>query len=238
MNNNTRKGFIVYQSLSYTMIKELLENDNTPAWIKIWLYLSILQKYNKTLYPKNQYISKKLNIPLGTVKYALGKLKNEGYIEIINPKSWKRQIKLTHIANINDSDYKEIKNRNEFEYHKIFGRQLYKDNIYLTENEYISIRDRLKDDKDLDFYLTGLNTYLDTSNIRYDSHFKMIWTWIDKNEVQIKNKKKKIDIPNYSWFIEFEREYIKKNNSNIDEELFDYNWLEEMTNEYDEEQED
>lgn len=234
MNNDTRKGFIVYQSLSYTMIKELLDNESTPAWIKIWLYLSILQKYHKTLYPKNQYISEKLNIPLGTVKYALGKLKDEGYIEIINPRSWKRQIKLTHIANINDSDYKEIKNKNELTYHSMYNRQLYKNNVYLVDTEYMALKDRLKDDKELDFYLTGLDNYLENSKIKYDSHFKMLWTWIDKNETQIKNKKKKYDIPNYLWFIEFERGYIKKENKTIDEDLLNYDWLEELTDGYDE----
>lgn len=238
MNNDTRKGFITYQSLSFKMIKELLDNESTPAWIKIWLYLSILQKYHKTLYPKNQYISNKLNIPLGTVKYALGKLKEEGYIEIINPKSWKRQIKLTHIANIDENDYKEVKNKNELEYHKIYGRQLYKDNIYLTESEYIAIQDKLKDDKELDFYFTGLNTYLDTSSIKYDSHFKMLWSWIEKNESQIKNKKKKFDIPNYSWFIEFERGYIKRKDPVIDEDILNYDWLEDLTSGYDDEEED
>lgn len=230
MNNDTRKGFITYQSLSFTMIRELLENENTPSWIKIWLYLSILQKYHKTLYPKNQYISKKLNIPLGTVKYALGKLKEEGYIEIINPKSWKRQIKLTHLANINDSEFKEIKDKNEYTYHSMYNRQLYKDNIYLVDTEFTAIKDRLKDDKELDFYLTGLNTYLENTNLKYDSHFKMIWTWIDKNEAQIKSKKKKFDIPNYLWFIEYERNYIKQEQK----EVFDYDWL----NEYLEEEEE
>lgn len=229
MNNDTRKGFITYQSLSFTMIRELLENENTPAWIKIWLYLSILQKYHKTLYPKNQYISKKLNIPLGTVKYALGKLKEEGYIEIINPKSWKRQIKLTHLANINDSEFKEIKDKNEYTYHSMYNRQLYKDNIYLVDTEFTAIKDRLKDDKELDFYLTGLNTYLENTTFKYDSHFKMIWTWIDKNEAQIKSKKKKFDTPNYLWFIEYERSYIKQEQK----EVFDYDWL----NEYLEEEE-
>lgn len=236
MNNDTRKGFVVYQSLSFTMIKELLENENTPSWIKIWLYLSILQKYHKTLYPKNQYISKKLNIPLGTVKYALGKLKEEGYIEIINPKSWKRQIKLTHIANITDSDYKEIKDKNEYTYHSMYNRTLYRDCIYLVDTEYMAIQDRLKDDKELDFYLTGINNYLSTSTIRYDSHFKMIWTWIDKNESQIKNKKKKFDTPNYQWFIEFERGYIKRDVPVMDEDLLNYNWLEDLTSDYDEEE--
>ena len=235
MNNDTRKGYIVYQSLSYTMIKELLDNESTPSWIKIWLYLSILQKYHKTLYPKNQYIAEKLKIPLGTVKYALGKLKEEGFIEIINPKSWKRQIKLTHIANINDSEYKEIKDKNELTYHSMYNRQQYKDNVYLVDTEYMAIKDRLKDDKELDFYLNGLNNYLNESKIRYDSHFKMLWTWIDKNECQIKNKKKKYEVPNYQWFIEYERGYIKKDNSKIDEDLLNYNWLEDLTSDYNEE---
>lgn len=232
MNNiDTRKGFIVYQSLSFNMIKELLENDNTPSWIKIWLYLSILQKYHKTLYPKNQYIADKLHIPLGTVKYALGKLKDEGYIDIINPKSWKRQIKLTHIANINDSDYKDIKDKNEYTYHTMYNRQVYKDNVYLTESEYIAIKDRLKDEKELEIYMSGLNTYLENSTIKYDSHFKMIWKWIDKNDSQIKNKKKKYDTPNYLWFTEYERNYINnKSKENI--ELFDYNWLDDLTSGY------
>ena len=205
MNNNTRKGTYNYQSLSYAMIRELIESSSTPARIRIWLYLSILQRYNKTLYPKNEYISKKLNIPLGTVKYALGKLKDEGFIEIINPKSWKRQIKLTHVATINDSEYKDIKNKNEFAYHSIYNRQLYRNNIYLVDTEYMAIQDKLKDEKELDFYLTGLDSYLETSKIKYDSHFKMLWAWIDKNESQIKNKKKKYDTPNYQWFIEYER---------------------------------
>lgn len=235
MNNDTRKGFVVYQSLSFTMIKELLENESTPSWIKIWLYLSILQKYHKTLYPKNQYISKKLNIPLGTVKYALGKLKEEGYIEIINPKSWKRQIKLTHIANITDSDYKDVKDKNELAYHTLYNRQLYRDCIYLVDTEYMAIQDRLKDDKELDFYLTGINNYLSTSTIKYDSHFKMIWTWIDKNESQIKNKKKKYDTPNYQWFIEYERGYIKQDTKEL-KEVFDYDWLNDYIDDYDEEE--
>lgn len=231
--NDTRKGFIVYQSLSFNMVKELLRNPNTPAWIKIWLYLSILQKYHKVVYPKNKHISTKLNIPLGTVKNAIIKLRDEGLIEIVNPKSWKRQIKLTHMANITDSDYKDIKDRNELEYHSIKGRQLYRNNIYLTENEYISINDRLKDDKELDMYLTGMDNYLNTSVIKYDSHFKMIWTWIDKNESQIKNKKKKYDTPQYNWFIEFERGYIKREKI----ELIDYDWLNDLTS-YEEDEEE
>lgn len=236
MNSDTRKGFIVYQSLSFNMIKELLDNESTPSWIKIWLYLSILQKYHKTLYPKNSYIAEKLNIPLGTVKHALGKLKEEGYIEIINPKSWKRQIKLTHIANISDKDYKEIRDKNEYTYHSLYNRQLYKDHVYLVDTEYMAIKDRLKDDKELEFYLTGLNTYLENSTIKYDSHFKMIWKWIEKNETQIKSKKKKYDIPNYSWFIEYERNYIKKENPVMDEDLLEYNWLEDLTSGYNEEE--
>ena len=262
-NKNQRQGLIVYQSLSFTMIKELLDNENTPSWIKIWLYFSILQKYHKTLYPKNQYISKKLNIqlsvknifnhptiqslsdyiavltisnnsniPLGTVKYALGRLKNEGYIEIINPKSWKRQIKLTHLANINDNDYKELKNKNENIFHKMYDRKLYRNNIYLTENEYSILIDRLKDDKEIDFYFTGLDNYLNDSTIKYNSHFDMLCTWINKNESQIKSKKKKFDIPSYKWFIKYERNYIEQK----EDDIFNYNWLDDYIGDYEEEE--
>ena len=50
MDNNMRGSSIMYQSLSFNMINELIKNNNTPAWIKIWLYFSILQKYNKKIY--------------------------------------------------------------------------------------------------------------------------------------------------------------------------------------------
>lgn len=224
MDNNMRGSSIMYQSLSFNMINELIKNNNTPAWIKIWLYFSILQKYNKKIYAKNNYIADKLNIPLGTVKYSITKLKNEGLIEIVNSGSWLRQIKLTKIANINEDDNKDIKANNEYAYHSIYGRTLYKTSIYLTDDEYTSLIEKATSEKELETYLIGMDTYLSNASIKYSSHFKMIWIWIDKNELQVKNKKKKFDTPDWTWYKEIERNYIpNKPKEKID--LFDYDWL-------------
>lgn len=231
-NNNIRGSSIMYQSLSYKMIDELLKNEHTPAWIKIWLYFSILQKYKKVIYAKNNYISKKLNIPLGTVKYSITKLKNEGLIEIKNSGSWLRQIKLTKIANIDEDDNKEIKTNNEEYYHSLYGRTKYRDNVYLSSDEYDALLDKVKDEKELDRYLTGIDKYLSESVIKYSSHFKLIFIWIDKNEQQTKNKKKKYDEPNYVWYKEVERNYIP-NKPKEKIELFDYDWLNDRDDEED-----
>ncbi len=221
----------MYQSLSYQMIDELIKNEHTPAWIKIWLYFSILQKYHKVIYAKNNYISKKLNIPLGTVKYAITKLKNSGLIEITNSGSWLRQIKLTKIANINEDDNKEIKTNNEAYYHSLYGRTPYKDNVYLSVDEYNALLDKVKDEKELDDYLNGINKYLSDSNIKYSSHFNLIYLWIEKNEHQTKMKKKKYDIPNYLWYKEIERNYIPNKPKDDMKETFWYDWLEDSENE-------
>lgn len=229
-SNNMRGSSIMYQSLSYKMIDELIKNEHTPAWIKIWLYFSILQKYKKTIYAKNNYISKKLNIPLGTVKYSITKLKNEGLIEIINSGSWLRQIRLTKIANINEDENKEIKTNNEAYYHSLYGRTNYRDNVYLSSDEYDALLDKVKDEKELDKYLDGMDKYLSTSVIKYSSHFKLVFIWIDKNEQQTKNKKKKYETPNYVWFKEVERNYIPDKPKEV-KEFFDYDWLNEIEEE-------
>ena len=181
MDNNIRGSSIVYQSLSYNMINELLQNAHTPAWIKIWLYFSILQKYNKKIYAKNKYISTKLDIPLGTVKYSITKLRDEGLIEIVNGGTWLRQIKLTKIANINENDNKEIKDRNEYEYHSIYNRLRFKDNVYLTQDEYNALLERVKTESTLDTYITSLDKYLYTSVIKYTEHYQMLCIWLDKD---------------------------------------------------------
>ncbi len=236
-NNNIRSSSIVYQSLSFKMIDELLKNDNTPAWIKLWLYFSILQKYKKSIYAKNNYISKQLNIPLGTVKYGIAKLKKEGLIEIVNSGTWARQIKLTKVANINEQDNKQLAKDNEYAYHSIYGRTLYKEHVYLTQNEYDSLLDKLDNNvQELDNYLNGIDLYLSNSIIKYASHYNMLFIWIDKNELQVKHKKKKFDTPNYQWFIEQEREYIlKKENKKADTDEKDdfflhYDWLNDPDN--------
>lgn len=231
MNNNNRGSNVVYQSLSYTMIKELLDNSNTPAWIKIWLYFSILQKYGKRIYAKNKYISEKLNIPLGTVKYSITKLRDEGLIIIENSGSWLRKIKLTKVASIDESDNKEISNNNEKEYHSIYGRKLFKNNVYLTDDEYNSICDILENDsKAIEQYLNGMDKYLSEAVIKYKSHYQMLCIWIQNDVKQKENKKKKYDTPDYKWFYEIERGYLKdKKENKIDpnelKEIFDYDWL-------------
>lgn len=224
MDNNVRGSSIMYQSLSYKMIDELLKNENTPAWIKIWLYFSILQKYKKVIYAKNNYIAQKLNIPLGTVKYSITKLKNEGLIEIINSGTWLRQIKLTKIANIDENENKELKTNNEEYYHSLYGRTKYRDNVYLSTDEYDALLDNVKDEKELEKYLNGIDTYLSTCVLKYSSHFKLIFLWIEKDKSQTKNKKKKYDTPNYLWFKEVERNYIP-NKPKQEIEFIDFNWL-------------
>lgn len=225
-----RGSNIMYQSLSYSMIKDLLDSKYTPARIKIWIYFSILQKYGKKIYAKNNYISKKLNIPLGTVKYAISQLKNDGLIEIINSGSWLRQIKLTKVANINENDNKEIKDRNEYEYHTIYSRVRYKDNLYLTQTEYEDLKSKL-DDKTLEYYLSGMDTYLSNSQLRYTSHYQLLLIWIEKNDIQTKQKKKKYDQPDYKWYMTLERGYLKDKKQQDNIELFDYDWLNDDFNE-------
>ena len=226
MDNNVRGSSIMYQSLSYKMIDELLKNEHTPAWIKMWLYFSILQKYNKVIYAKNNYISKKLNIPLGTVKYGIAKLKRDGLIEIKNSGSWLRQIQLTKIANINEDDNAEIKNNNEAYYHRLYGRTPYRDFVFLSVDEYTALLDMVKDEKVLNDYLDGMNKYLSECVLKYTSHYQLIFIWIEKNEQQIKNKRKKYDSPDYLWYKSVERNYIP-NKPKEEKEFFYYNWLDD-----------
>ncbi len=233
MNNNYNGNFVrgssvVYQSFNYTMIKEILNNDSVQAWIRIWIYFSILQKYGKKIYAKNNYISKKLNIPLGTVKYSITKLRDEGLIEIVNSGTWLRQIKLTKVASIDEDSNSEIRDRNEHEYHSIFERVLYKDHVYLSSEEYNSLLVLISDTKMLDQYIEGLNTYLSTSVIKYKSHYELIKVWYEKNTEQIKKKRKKYDTPDYQWYLHFERGYLKDAKpQKSSEEVFWYNWLED-----------
>jgi hypothetical protein len=230
MESNIRGSSIVYQSLSYEMIKELIKNKNTPAWIKIWLYFSILQKYKKTIYAKNPYISEKLDIPLGTVKYAISKLKNDGLIIIYNKGTWARQIQLTKIANISENENKELSNNNEAYYHSLYDRTKYKENIYLSNDEYQALLDKVKDESELDRYLIGIDAYLKKALVKYESHFKLISIWIDKDNTQVKNKKKKFDTPNYLWYKSIERGYIENKSIEQDKELqdiLDFDWLTE-----------
>ena len=233
MNNNVRGSNVVYQSLSYSMIKELLDNANTPAWIKIWLYFSILQKYGKKIYAKNKYISEKLHIPLGTVKYSISKLRDNNLIVIENSGSWLRQIKLTKVANIDEDENKEIKYNNEKAYHSIYGRTLYKDYVYLNQDEYDSLLEFLNNDsKLLEQYINGLNQYLSNSIIKYTSHYQMIVIWIDKDNKQRENKKKMFDTPNYKWFFEIERGRLVDERPKIEKEFFDYDWLNDDEEDY------
>lgn len=224
-NSSDRKSQFVYQSLSFQMIDELVHSTQTPAWIRLWLYFSILQrKYNRVIYAKNKYLSEKLNIPFGTVKNAITKLRDDGLIEIINSGSWMRQIRLTHIANIKEDENGEIKKNNEAYYHSLYGRRQYTDHVYLSEDEYNALLEKVQDANELDTYINGLEKYLSNAVIKYSSHFKLIFIWIDRNELQIKNKKKKYDVPDYKWFFTVEREYIEKQNTQK-KELYDYDWL-------------
>ncbi len=229
MNNSIRGSSIVYQSLSFKMINELLKNEHTPAWIKIWLYFSILKKYGRRIFATNKYISDKLNIPLGTVKYSIARLRDEGLIEILNSGTWSREIKLTMVANINETENKQLSKDNEYAYHSIYGRTLYKEHIYLTESEYSSLSDMVNDTQELETYLNGMNTYLSNAVIKYASHYNLLFIWIDKNKQQVKNKKKKYDTPDYKWYLEQEREYIVKQQKEQKEQELDdliyYDWL-------------
>jgi hypothetical protein len=54
----------------------------------------------------------------------------------------------------------------------------------------------------------------------------MIMIWFDRNELQIKNKKKKYEEPDYKWFYTIEREYIEKKETQT-KEVFYYDWLNE-----------
>lgn len=226
-NVNDRDSKYMYQSLSFQMIDELVHSTQTPAWIRLWLYFSILQrKYNRTIYAKNKYLSEKLNIPLGTIKNAITKLRDDGLIEIVNSGSWMRQIRLTHIANIKEDENSEVRKNNETYYHSLYGRRQYTDHVYLSEDEYNALLEKIEDANELDTYINGLENYLSTSVIKYTSHFKMIFIWIDRNELQVRNKKKKYDVPDYKWFFTLERERIEKKDK-PKQEVFYYDWLNE-----------
>lgn len=236
MDKNIRGSDVVYQSLSYNMIFELRKNPNTPAWIKIWLYFSLMVKSGKDIWASNEYISEHLHIPLGTVKHAIKKLRDEELIEVVNSGSWKRQIKLTRVAIITDKENKELRQQNNFEYHSLSGRRKYLDNVYLSDSEYEELNTLLEDTKALDFYIEGLNAYLSEAVITYTSHYQMIYIWYQKNNVRVQQKKKKYSIPDYKWYRELERGYLNnKREASPDktdiEDIFYFDWLGESSEE-------
>lgn len=230
---------IVYQSFSYEMINELLKNDNTPAWIKVWLYLSMFQKKSKKpVYASNEYISQHLNIPFGTVKYAITKLRDKGFITIENGGTWKRKISLTHLANIVDSDYEQLKADNEMIRHRNLGRNPITEYVYLSDNEMAQLLE-LMGEVERQRYINDLNDYIKKTHKEYNSHYETLVHWWKKNGEQKKWKKKRFDEPQEQWDTEFQNDLMYKNqlgSYNFDRdnslnEIFEYDWLNDSTDE-------
>lgn len=230
---------IVYQSFSYEMINEMLKNENTPAWIKIWLYLSMFQKKsNKPVYASNEYISKHLNIPFGTVKYSITKLRDKGFITIENSGSWKRKISLTHLANIVDSDYAQLKADNEMIRHRNLGRKPITDYVYLSDEEMANLLEMMGE-VDRQHYINSLDAYINKTHKEYSSHYETIVHWWKKDNEQRKWKKKLYEEPQEQWDKEFNNDLMYKNQlgqynfdrENALKEIFDYDWLNDSDDE-------
>lgn len=229
MNENK----IVYQSFSYEMIEEMMKNENTPAWIKIWLYLSMFQKKSKKpVYASNEYISEHLKIPFGTVKYAISKLKQKGFITIENSGSWKRKISITHLANIVDTDYAQLKADNEMIRHTNMGRKPITTYVYLSDDEMANLLEMLGE-VERQYYINALDGYIGRTHKEYTSHYETIVHWWKKDNEQRKYKKKKFDEPQPQWDTEFNNDKLYQNQMgtyNFDREkkeveFYDWNWL-------------
>lgn len=224
---------IVYQSFSYEMIHELLKNENTPAWIRIWLYLSMFQKKSKKpIYASNQYISEHLNIPFGTVKYSITKLRDKGFISIQNAGTFKRKISLTHLANIVDSDYSQLKADNEMIRHRNMGKHPITEYVYLSDNEMAQLLE-LMGEVDRQKYINDLDRYIAKTHKEYASHYETLVHWWKKNGEQRKSKKKLYDEPQEQWDTEFKNDLLYRNqmgtykfdNDKNLTELYEYDWL-------------
>lgn len=199
---------VVYQSFSYEMINEMLKNDNTPAWIKIWLYLSMFQKKsNKPVYASNDYIAKHLNIPFGTVKYSITKLRDKGFITIENGGSWKRRISLTHLANIVDSDYEQLKTDNEMIRHRNLGRKPITEFVYLSDEEMSKLLELMGEVERIK-YINDLDSYIKKTHKEYSSHYETIVHWYKKNSEQRKWKKRLYDEPQDQWDKELDNDSL------------------------------
>lgn len=201
---------IVYQSFSYEMIKELLNNESTPAWIKIWLYLSMFQKKsNKPVYASNQYIATHLNIPFGTVKWSITKLRDKGFITIENSGTFKRKISLTHLANIVDTDYAQLKADNEMIRNRNMGKKPITEFVYLSDEEMANLLEMLGE-VERQRYISDLDSYIRRTHKEYNSHYETIVHWWKKNNEQRKAKKKLWGEPQEQWDSELNNDLLYK----------------------------
>lgn len=229
-NNNqtiTKQRNNTYTSLSYQMINDLLNNKKTPLYIRLKLYFGILQKYGKKIFCLNEYLAEKFNVSIYQVKYHLKKLKDEGSIEIKNPKSFKREIVLLNYVFISEEDLtKELKQKNEDLRQSAFGRHRLKEHVYLTDEELYKIKELMT--TEYITYINNLNDYIERTNKQYKSHFETLTAWWYKNQNAKKKKKKQEYSPE---FIEEEFDLIEDNNdtwlgTSIDE------WLEQFDQNY------
>lgn len=219
-----------YTSLSYKMIADLLNSKKTPLYIRFKLYFGILQKYGKKIFCSNQYLANKFEVSLFQVKYHLKKLKDDGSITIVNTGSFKREIVLLEYIMITDENLnEEIKKQTEKLRHSAFGRFAVKDNVYLTDEELMEIKELMKNEYVK--YINNLNNYIEETGRKYKSHYEVLKAWWFKNQKAKAKKKKTDDTPQ---FLDDDEEYIFETyyeNPQPTEDytpLFDYDWLNDL----------
>lgn len=219
-----------YTSLSYQMVADLLNNKNTPLYIRFKLYFGILQKYNKKIFCLNQYLADKFGVSLYQVKYHLKKLKDDNSIKIINEGSFRREIVLLEYVMITEDELTEnIKQRNEELKQSAFGKFKVKENVYLSDSELMEIKELMG----IEYvkYINDLNNYIEKTNKKYKSHYETLKAWWYKNQKAKASKKKMEDTPqfledDYNWL----EDNIEDNDTYLGTPLDE--WIKDFENKY------
>lgn len=200
-----------YTSLSYQMVADLLNNKQTPLYIRLKLYFGILQRYGKKIFCLNKYLANKFGVSEYQVKYHLKKLKDEGTIKVLNEGTFKREIVLLEYIMLKDDDLTdEIKKKTEDLRQSAFGKFAVKENVYLTDEELLSIKELMG--SEYARYINDLNTYINDTNRKYKSHYETLKAWWYKNQKAKSKKKKQEETPQFL---------------DDDSNFVDYDWLNE-----------
>lgn len=176
-------------SLSYQMIQDLVNDKRTPLYLRLKLYFGVCQKYGNYIRKLNPELAEMFEVSVHQIKYALERLKAEGSIRIINPRSYKRVIILTEYIFITDEELtSEALKKAEDLRQQAYGRYPVKDNVYLNEEEV----EKLKKLMGTEFlsYITNLDSYIKKTGRKYKDHYATLEAWWFKNQKARKQKKK------------------------------------------------
>lgn len=184
----------VRTSLSYKMISDLLNNKETPLYIRLKLYFGILQRYRKELFMLNGWLAQRFDVSIYQVKYHLKKLKEDGTIKIENEGTFRRKIVLLEYIIIEEDKLDEEVRRQQEDMRQLaFGKSRVKDNVFLSQEELFELQNLMK--TEYAKYIRQLDEYISKTGKQYKSHYETLKAWWWKNQKAKEQKKKQEDNP-------------------------------------------